>query len=270
MNPQYDAIGSKYSLFKTLPLSIAERQNFKDAVQPYLARLSKPRVLDLACGTGYYSHKLLEWGAHSVVGVDLSSGMVDAANATLSEEDKSTGRLRFQVGDALHLGSSAAGDEGPFDIVTGVWLLNYAGSLAEVVQMFSSIAGSLRDGGVFVGIMPHPVEDLDPFAARVQASERANPHPFGVGINYYERLPSGEGWRTEISGHGPDGSVVSFKNFHLRRSVFEDGARQGGMRGKLEWKEVRIPQEAVETYGEELEKYYFAIGPHMGVLVVKK
>jgi toxoflavin synthase len=266
MASQYDSIGSKYNVFKQLPTSIVETSNLHDALLPYLSMGGKPRVMDLACGTGYYSRKLLEWNASYVLGVDLSSGMIEVANQSLSESGKHHGSLKFMVGDALHLGKIE--DELPFDIVIGAWLLNYSSCMEEMTQMFRTISANLKEGGVFVGITPHPTEDVDAFVQMTNDFQMERPGRWGVEVSFYEKLKSGEGWRTEVVGHGEH--EVVFRNFHLRKSVYEKGARQGGMNGKIGWKEVKMPQQALERMGEEYWKDYFVKGPHIGILVVEK
>lgn len=98
--------------------------------------------------------------------------MVETARAQLAEDnddddddDKYRDRVRFQVGDALSLGRIES--EEPFDIVLGVWLLNYASSANGITRIYRSIAANLKDGGVFVGLTPCPTEDLDGLAARL-------------------------------------------------------------------------------------------------------
>ena len=266
MTSQYDDIGANYNVFKHLPTSIVESENVKDAVRPYLSKVEKPRVLDLACGTGYYSHKLLEWGASYVLGVDLSTSMVDVARQTISEEQKQAGVLRFETGNALTLGKIS--DEESFDVVTGVWLLNYSSSLDDMTQMFCSISANLKDGGVFVGVTPHPTDDIAAFAKMTSEVQERQGVRWGVTVDYYEELESGEGWRTEVVGHGEP--KVSFKNFHLKKSLYEEGAKAGGMNGRVTWPEIKLPQEAVDKAGPGFWDMYFTHGPHMGVIVVEK
>lgn len=265
MTSQYDEIGAKYNVFKDLPTSIIETHNVKDAVLPYLDKLEKPRVLDLACGTGYYSHKLREWGAGFVLGVDLSKSMVEVARQTVSEEQESQGVLKFQTGNVLTLGKIQ--DEEPFDLATGVWLLNYSSSLEDMTQMFRSISANLKEGGVFIGVTPHPTDDVAGFAKMTNEVETRQPGRWGVTIDYYEQLECGEGWKTEIVGHGA--IKVSFKNFHLKQSLYEEGARAAGMK-KVTWKEIQLPQAAIDETGAEFWDMYFTNGPHMGVVIVEK
>lgn len=266
MTTQYDTIGSSYNVFKELPTAVIEHDNVRDAVLPYLSKYDKARVLDIACGTGFYSQKLLEWGASYVHGIDLSTMMVEVARTTISEEQKQQGVLKFDVGNGLDMGKIA--DEEPFDMVTGVWFLNYATGLEDMTKMFQTISADLKDGGVFIGVTPHHVEDVTAFAKTTNEFEKEQPGRWGVTVDYYEHLESGDGWRTEVRSCGEN--KVSFKNFHLKKSVFEEGARAGGMKGKVVWQEVKLPQAAIDMTGPDFWKFYFTNGPHMGVIIVEK
>ena len=265
MTSQYDTIGSKYNIFKALPAATVEVENMKSAVQPFLAVKDKPRVLDLACGAGYYSQKFLEWGADYVFGIDLSPAMISAANENLLGSEK-PGSLRFAIGDAKSLGRIEA--EEPFDMVTGAWCLNYASNLEDMTDMFRTISSNLKDGGVFVGLTPHPADDLDAFAHMTNDFEKEQPHRWGVTVDYYEKLESGDGWKTEVTGHGTQ--KISFRNYHLKKDIYEEVARLGGMNGKVQWKRIELPSQAIERWGEEYWDLFFKKGPHMGIMVVEK
>jgi len=69
------------------------------------------RVLDVACGEGYGSLLLRRAGAASVLGVDVSSDAIAAANSRFAEPG-----IRYVVGDALSL-ASVLNDEAPFDVI---------------------------------------------------------------------------------------------------------------------------------------------------------
>src|SRR2546423_2436971 len=148
MSTQYDSIGTAYNALKTLPAARIERINVHDAVDPYV---TGARVLDLACGTGYYTRALPEWGAKEVVGMDISPEMVKAAKAEAAKIGEQ--RCSFVVGDASEPFKL---DSAPFDLVLGVWLLNYAPSAEVMAKMWQNIAGNLRPGGTFVGIVTSP------------------------------------------------------------------------------------------------------------------
>jgi SAM-dependent methyltransferase len=268
--PAYDAIGGKYNIFKTLPTALLEAYNLEGALTPYFAKHPNARVLDVACGTGHYSHKLLEWGASVVYGVDVSQAMVDAANKTLTPEDKTTGRLSFHVGDVGVMGKIAG--EQLFDIAVGVWLLNYAKTGAEMSTMISSISANLRDGGVFVAIVPVPADDVDAVAVRENAVAEERLRRWGMSLRFVEPLASGDGWVADIIAPG---AGITFRTWHLRKTVYEQALREGGMGKIVRFDEVRMPDDqetlAGMRQGRELDwEFLCSIPSNAGVLVVEK
>lgn len=265
MASQYDEIGSKYDSIKTLPSSMIEEATFKEAIEPWLAKFPNARVLDLACGTGHYSKKLLDWGAGYVLGVDSSSGMVDAAKETVPRDEKYAGKVNFKVGNAIDLGQ-ISGEE-PFHIVVGIWLLNYASDLEEMTSMYCTVSANLKDGGVFIAVTPPPAEDMDAFAENWTRTAARYSDALPGRVDYYERLESGQGWKTEIKSL-TKGVQLSFRNFHLRKNVYEEAARRAGLNGKLQWKDLIIPEQ-VATAGDEFSKMLVELR-HMGLLTVEK
>jgi toxoflavin synthase len=66
---QFDHIGSKYDEYaSTATLKQAERYMFFRMI----GALEGQRVMDLACGFGFYTRLLQQRGAASVLGVDIS------------------------------------------------------------------------------------------------------------------------------------------------------------------------------------------------------
>src|SRR5262245_55246237 len=89
---QYDHIGSKYDEYaQTATLKRAESYTFFRLVD----KLAGQRVLDLACGFGFYTKQLKQRGAAQVVGVDISPEMVRLACA--KEQEDPTG-VEYRVG----------------------------------------------------------------------------------------------------------------------------------------------------------------------------
>lgn len=265
MASQYDEIGSKYASFKTLPTSMIEEASLKETIQPWLAKFPNARVLDLACGTGFYSKKMLDWGAGYVLGVDSSTGMVDAAREMFRNDNSYTGEVSFRVGNALDMGRIE--DEELFDIIIGVWLLNYSSSLEQMTSMYRTVSENLKDGGMFIALAPPPAEDVDEHAKDWTKATNQYSDALLVRVDYYEKLQSGQGWKTEISSL-IEGAQFSFRNFHLRKSIYEEAARSGGLKGKLDWKEPTIPEQ-VATATDSFSKMYVETR-HVGVLTVEK
>ena len=68
------------------------------------------KVLDIACGEGYGSALMANWGAESVLGIDISPVAIDAAKAHFSQA-----RTRFVQGDIVQ--SDILSAESDFDVI---------------------------------------------------------------------------------------------------------------------------------------------------------
>jgi ubiquinone/menaquinone biosynthesis C-methylase UbiE len=146
---QYDHIGSKYDEYaRTATLKRAERYTFFRMV----GALEGQRVMDLACGFGFYTRLLKQRGAAQVLGVDLSPEMIRLAHQ--QEQAKPLG-ITYQVCDAVTLPPL-----GSFDLVTAVHLLTYATSKAQLLGMFRSVYANLVAGGRFIAYTDNPAFTL--------------------------------------------------------------------------------------------------------------
>lgn len=91
--------------------------------RPFVLELCEPvsglRVLDIGCGEGYCSRELRRRGAAQVHGIDLSQGMIEAAN--LQEVEDALG-ISYEVGCATNLKQF---DNSEIDLVVAVFLFNY-------------------------------------------------------------------------------------------------------------------------------------------------
>lgn len=96
MPTQYDAIATKYSGMKDFPAGSVENPS----VDAILGDITGLRCLDLASGLGRWSKYLLEKGAASVVGVEISAKMVE--NATFDSQTSWPTEIRDKVG--FHVG----------------------------------------------------------------------------------------------------------------------------------------------------------------------
>ena len=91
---EYDDIAAEYAASKQLPFRIVVEAPTLFGLAGDVSGLT---VLDLPCGDGTYSRALARRGAASVTGVDLSSAMVERAEA--AERDAPLG-IHYEVGDA--------------------------------------------------------------------------------------------------------------------------------------------------------------------------
>ncbi|CAG8949321.1 hypothetical protein HYFRA_00004947 [Hymenoscyphus fraxineus] len=255
--PQYDTIQRPYDYIRGASIALIERENVQEKINPFI---KNARILELACGTGFYTYSFLDWGASSVLGVDVSSAMLNEArrqgkNVSFIQADCSIPQIY---------------DGGNFDLVFAAWLLNYAPDRAGLVDMFRNVAMNLRDGGRFVAITcppsSNPIESLD-------AEVRARPMPAGSGYLIYKHIEDVEdGIYFRVRGETPLGEL-EFYNYHLKREVYEQAAREAGLDIK-EWDVTKVPERYLRGEGpggaslEELESYRTI--PNYGVLVISK
>ena len=263
MSTQYDTIGATYEEMRTLPIAHLQDAHVEAATTPFLP---SARILDLACGTGYYSRKFLSWGATSVVGIDISSGMIDAArNASPAPPDRCDPQgLTYHVGDCSH---PQLHEGGPFDVVFGAWLLNYAASGAEMRDMFRNAAVNLKPQGHFIGVTPPPTDDPRGHTERALA---ARPAQYGEVVVTIVGDVEG-GVATHLNARMKTGTI-DFDAYHLRKSVYEEAAREGGLKGALRWREVDSPDirgDVLERLRSPAWEKYVKV-PHFSVLVVAK
>ena len=118
------------------PLSLWRDAAWKRELIAALPPLSRPRCLDIACGTGDLCELLAaKYPDAGIIGVDLTEPMLNAARARGLGE-----RITLQIGDMTKLDFP----DGSFDLVTGGYALRNAPDLR---QALSEIRRVLKPGG---------------------------------------------------------------------------------------------------------------------------
>lgn len=269
MSTQYNNFQEPYDYIRKYAIAYMEHENVKTTVWPFI---KNAHVLELACGSGFYTWDFLKWGASSVTGVDISQAMIEAARQqgkTRSLDlDGTKGTVDFILADCMKPTAYAGG---PFDLVFGAWLLNYAPDRATLVDVFRNIALNLKDGGHFVGVTIVPAKD--PLAS-IEHESKARPAPGGSsGLVYRFLKDVEEGIYFNCRADTPIGEV-SFDNYYLREDVYRDAAREAGLKGELSWGVSWVPERWLEGEGpglgskEEIESYKTV--PNYGLFVVGK
>lgn len=103
------------------------------------------RVVDLGCGFGWFSRWATEHGATSVLGIDVSTKMLDRAR---SETDATPIEYRCCDLDVLDLEPCSA------DLVFSSLTLHY---VHDLYRLLVTIAESLAPGGSLVFSVEHPI-----------------------------------------------------------------------------------------------------------------
>lgn len=213
----YEAIADAYADSMRLP--------FRDAIEKHsllemLGDVSGARVLDMACGDGYYTRLLKRSGASAATGVDVSAEMIRRAEA---EEKRNPLGCAYRESEVAAFRPSE-----PADIVVAVYSLGYAGTGEELRAFVRACHDALRPGGRFVGLNDN-VRHPPPATAswRKYGLERscADPPSEGDGVRY-----------TLIN---EDGSRFDLQNFYLRRETYEEAFRAAGFR-EFRWVDVSL------------------------------
>jgi len=222
MTEQYDNIGGTYEQFKyvaTLP--IVEKFTFFQL----LGNLQGKTILDLACGTGFYSRLLKEQGAAKVVGVDISREMIEVAR---QQEQKNKLGIEYHVFDITQLPRL-----GSFDLVTAVYLLNYAENGEQMLNILRNIRNNLSESGRFVA-----------FTINYNFSpKKSNFTKYGLTVLKEE--PVEEGYAVEAELHTNPPFIIKY--FKWNQSVYEWALKEAGFLN-FAWHSIKISPEAMEKY----------------------
>jgi tRNA (mo5U34)-methyltransferase len=79
-----------------------------------------PRVIDLACNEGWFSHRLLDWGASYVMAVDIRPQVIHRAELIRAHFGIPQDRLELRCADVFDLNTS---NLGTFDVVLCLGLI---------------------------------------------------------------------------------------------------------------------------------------------------
>ncbi|MET9897785.1 class I SAM-dependent methyltransferase [Streptomyces sp. NPDC006446] len=182
----------------------------------------EPRVLDLACGTGTITDRLLTRlpGATST-GVDLDPALLTIAEGTFAGDD----RVSFVTADLKDPRWRAALPYDTYDAVLTATALHWLHS-DPLAGLYGQIAELVRDGGVFMNA-DHMIDESTP---RINAAERAQRHARMDQVRKDGALDWAEWWkvaaqdpvlaeptarRFEIYGEHADGDTPS-ADWHAR------------------------------------------------------
>ncbi|SFJ11834.1 class I SAM-dependent methyltransferase, partial [Planctomicrobium piriforme] len=166
-------------------------------------------------------------GAGSVLGVDLSEGMIELAR---KQEAAAPLGIEYQVGDGRKLPF-----EGEFDLVVAAYLLNYAETREQLQEMCDSIAKCLKPGGRFVTVNSNPACDFRTAPSyRKYGFETSAADPWQAG--------SPITWRFYL-----DGAEFSLENYFLSPALHEEVFRAADFR-EVHWRPTEVSKEGREEF----------------------
>ena len=232
-----------------------------EPVDLILARLpvsDYERIADLGCGSGENTIELARRTARgSVLGIDSSAAMIDAARARLDDLDPELlARISFEEGDIAMLDAAPA-----YTIIFSNAALQWiSGHRAVLVRWFRALA----PGGRMVVQMPAN----DHETAKVEMNRLAREEPWRSLLSGVERafreVPPPEKYREMLSEIGFSEVDCHYHTFeHPMRAASEvvDWYRSTGLRPFVNaLPEDRRP-DFIDAYRERLERAYGTTGP---------
>jgi SAM-dependent methyltransferase len=243
---QYDTIALDYQrISSAVPLRDAEWHS----LQQRLGDLTGCSVLDLACGDGMGTRLIKRWGAERVVGIDISPQMIALAQ---QREDAEPMGIEYRVADAATLGGI-----GPFDRVAAAYLLHYAESREQLLQMARTVYDNLEPGERFVASIANPLLPPQPVIDQRK-----------YGFSYRlldETLREGAGLRGTLY-LGPN--VVEFDFYWWSWETYETAFRTAGFRSRT-IEPFLIPPDSDQKRGEGFWDEYVAAPCAMHIICQK-
>ena len=241
MNAPYDKIARQYQRSKTLP--------FRQYIEWYtykklLGDVSGLSVLDLACGDGFYSRRIMERGAGRVVGVDISRVMIEHAR---KKNQAAQGPIEYIQGDVLD-----QKNYGDFDLVVASYLLNYARTPEQMSDMCRTIAINLKPGGRFVSINNNPDQSPASFIFC---------RKYGFTKTISEPLQNGTAIRYEFHRGGQEFRI---DNYYLSRQIHEQAFEKNGL-NDFRWINIEVDPEGVRRFGYDYWRDFLMYEPIIGI-----
>ncbi len=224
----------------TEAITIEKKYVFKPSLLKVLKDIKGKKVLDLACGGGYYTRIIKENGALEVIGVDKSQVMLNIAKEI---EKNSPLEIKYKIYDVLNLPKI-----NEFDIVTGTMLLHYAKTKEELLQMCKNIYKNLKKGGKFIAVNSNPFSPLH------------GNKKYGSDVTAKEPLREGD--ELTIIIYNKD-KPFTFINYFWKKETYEQALKEAGFIN-IKWHETNISEEGIKRRGKEFWKDY-----KKGVIIIE-
>jgi toxoflavin synthase len=242
MTTDYTVIAEQYKQCKEHP--------WRSRIETYsilkrLGNLEGKKVLDVACGEGFYARKLQQCGAGEVVGIDLSEAMIRLA---LNQESRHPLGITYLVEDAR---TERVQQE--FDLAVSAWLLVYARNQAELLAMCRGLASRLKPGGRFVTFTGNP---------NLYSFRNADYRKYGFSITLTDRVYEGAPivWTVYL-----DDSSFKIENYYLPMTAYETAFIEAGFHDF----KVHLPEVSPHPQGVDDEAFWLDYLAHPPAVLIE-
>ena len=243
---QYNAIAKEYAGM----LNITKKHVLIPTFLKLIGDIKKKSVIDLGCGEGFFTRILAKMKPQKIVGVDISQELIKLAK---SRETIDRLGIKYITKDVLKFGNYSK----QFDVVTSVYLFNYAKTKEELFKMCSIANQLLKKDGVFSIITLNP-------------AIRPNKH-----VEYERRISNMSGAsifkngdRVKFETHEKRKKPFEFICYYWSKGVYEECLHKAGLK-TIKWVRPIISEEAREKFGEKFWRKFMDNPSPIGIICKK-
>lgn len=139
-----------YQKLRKNPISLNEIVE-KPTMFAMVGDVSNKTILDLGCGTGSHLLHYLQQGAKQVIGIDLSTKMLEQATKNLKSAGFNTDQFKLFAGAMQDLSQYT---DQQFDIITSSFAFHY---IEDFPALLRQIYARLQPNGYLVFSQEHPI-----------------------------------------------------------------------------------------------------------------
>lgn len=242
---QYDNIAEEYSQMLNLTKKYVVIPTFKLIAGDVTGK----SALDLACGDGFFTRILAGMNPSKLVGMDISKELIKKA---IEKEQVEKQGITYFAGDVM-----AMDLQQKFDVITAVYLLNYAETKSDLLRMCKAVSLHLADNGRFCTITTYP--SLEPMVDFEYERRFTN----ADGSDYFI-----DGSRIKCEMREKGKSSFEFINYYWSRETYEECLMKAGFK-TIRWVEPVISEEGIKEFGNEYWDNFRKNPSSIGVVCTK-
>ncbi len=240
---QYDLIAEEYAK----SLTITKKYIILPTFEKIIGKVKDKKVLDLACGSGFFTREIAKRNPSKIIGVDLSSKEIIIAK---EQEKKESLGIEYICDNVLDLKL-----KDKFNTISAVYLLNYAKSEKELKKMCKIIFDLLEIGGKFVAITTHPNQKPNKefkYDKKIYSK------------NQKDKFKNGDEIIVQLDKEGR----IKFTCYFWTRDQYEKSLKEAGFKN-IKWVQPIISTEGYNKFGMDYWKDY-KLNPSTIGLICKK
>ncbi len=217
---------------------------WEETVKKNIKDVKGKRVLDVACGSGSSIEIIYSLGAKEVVGIDVSSEVINIAKKKFPEN-------KFLVKD---ISCDSFDELNKFDIITAIFLFEYAQKKEILVSMIRNISQLIYPGGNFYSLT------IDPFAILK--------HDYYYGIKATNPQEEGKEYFAILHNDKREALFKVGMFFWSFKTIKEILKEEGFSEIKL--LPVFVSNQGIREYGEDFWKDFFKSPVYLMISAKKK